>query len=495
MFIFFIGDFIMKPTTNLRHFKNVLRPAGAVPLCLAILFASCATKPDVYKKIDGAVGAADFDTAIAEIEAAEAVPKGKNKPKNAVYGEKNTILQSLDKGILEHYAGRYEASYNDLIEAERKIEDAYTKSVSQDIASYVENDNVKDYAGEDYEDVYVNIFNALNAYRLDNGQALALVNDLTAQGGELQVLADKYSQDASKVKEFLQNSLKVAGTAFSLGTVDWPDSADVTFTNSALARYLAAVFSLADGNKDTARYNLFELQNAYQTPVYAGLKVPAPLAVTGERGSEAGPLLDIPSDKGQLNVLAFAGLSPVKVEKVETIALPFLQNIRLKTASVKIPYLQERPSAISSVSVSVQGGSSFELELLEDLGAVLTDTFKGHLSSVYLKTFTRVLAKYIVADVAAAESVKAAKNKGTPALIADAAGDGIAIAAEKAVEASEAADTRSARYLPAKAYIGALNLDPGAYTITVNYNGGTSSTHKVEIKPGAISLVETVCLK
>jgi hypothetical protein len=485
----------VKPAANARQLKNILKSAGAVPFCLAILFASCATKPDVYKKIDGAVSAADFDRAIAEIEAAEAVPKGKKKPKNAVYGEKNTILLSLDKGMLEHYAGRYEASYNDLIEAERKIEDAYTKSVSQDITSYIANDNVKDYAGEDYEDVYVNIFNSLNAYRLDNGQALALINDLTAQGGELQVLADKYSTDASKAKEFLQNSFKIAGTAFSLGTVDWPDSVDVTFTNSALARYLAAVFSLADGNKDTARYNLFELQNAYQTPVYAGLKVPTPLAVTGERGSEAGPLLDIPSGKGQLNVLAFAGLSPVKVEKTEIIAFPFLQTLSLRTAEIKIPRLQERASAISAVSVSVRGGSSFELEPLEDLGAILKDTFNGHQSSVYQKTYARVLAKYTAADISATKAVQAAKENGTSPGMAEVAGLVIALAAKKGLDATEAADTRSARYLPAKAYIGAVNLAPGVYTITVDYNGGTVSTYTVEIKPGAISLVETVCLK
>jgi hypothetical protein len=430
-------------------------------------------------------------------------------PEYRRHGEVNVLKKVLSrpakvhpsrgwKGILEHYAGRYGESYDDLNEAERKIEEAYTKSLSQDISSYVTNDNVKDYAGEDYEDVYVNIFNALNAYHLNNGQALAFVNDLTAQGGELQVLADKYATDSSKVKEFLEGALKAAGTVFSHGTVEWPASTGITFTNSALARYLAAVFSLADGNRDAARYNLFELQNAYGSAIYQGLPVPSALKVTGERGSEKGALLDIPNGKGQLNVLAFAGLSPVKVEKADTIMLPFLVFLQypdLETAVIKIPHLQERPSAISAVSVSVGGGASFNLELLEDIGAVLTDTFNGHQSSIYLKTFTRVLAKYIVADVAANEAVKAAKGKGMPDPVANASGRGIAATAKKGLDASEAADTRSARYLPAKAYIGAVNLDPGSYTITVNYEGGSSSTHNVEVRPGAISLVEAVCLK
>jgi hypothetical protein len=472
-----------------------LRVAAAFLVTLAA--ASCATKPDVYKKVDEAVGASAYEKALAEIEAAQAVPEGKKKPKNPIYTEKNVILLNLDKGMLEHYAGQYDASYQDLLLAEQNIEDAYTKSISQDVTSYVANDNAKDYAGEDYEDVYVNIFNALNAYHLNNGQALAMINDLTAQGGELQVLADKYAGDGSKVKEFLENALKLAGTAFSLGTVEWPESAQVTFANSALARYLAAVFCLADGNKDMARYNLFELQNAYSTPVYAEAKlsVPPALAVSGERGSETGPLLDIPAGKGQLNILAFAGLSPVKVEKTTTMLFPFLQTLALKSADLKVPELQPRPSAISSVSVSVQGGGSLDLDLLEDIGAALTDTFNGRLSSVYLKTFTRVLAKYIVADVSAQAAMKEATEKGRPAIAVTMAGNAVALAAKKALDATEAADTRSARYLPAKAYIGAVNLDPGTYTVTVNFAGGSSVIKTIDVKAGAISLLEAVCLK
>jgi hypothetical protein len=480
--------------------KTFITGMLAMALVFGMTAVGCATKADVYKKLDSSVGQANFDAAIAEIDAAQAVPAGQKKPKSPIYAENSLILMSLDKGLLEHYGGKYAASYKDLLEAERRIEEAYTKSVSQDIASYVANDNTKDYAGEDYEDIYVNIFNALNAYHLKNGQALALINDLSAAGGELQVLADKYSGDVSKMKQFLEGALKASGTVFSIGTIQWPESAKITFTNSALARYLAAVFCLADGNVVNARDNLFELQNAFSTPAYKGLAVPAAVKVSGGRGDEEGPLLDIlpggkAAGKGQLNVLAFAGLSPVKVEQVDEALLPFLQYPDLKVASVKTPRLQQRPSAIKGVSVSVQGGGTFKLDLLEDMGAVWTDTFKGKQSSVYLKTFTRVLAKYIVADVAANAAVKAARDKGSPEMMALGAGKGVAMAAKKALDASEAADIRSGRYLPSKAYVGAVNLDPGTYTVTINYQGGTSSTQTVEIKRGAISLVEAVCLK
>jgi hypothetical protein len=61
----------------------------------------------------------------------------------------------LDKGLLEHYVGNYRDSSQDLENAERLIQDTFTKSVTAGIASYIANDNTKEYPGEDYEDIYL----------------------------------------------------------------------------------------------------------------------------------------------------------------------------------------------------------------------------------------------------------------------------------------------------------------------------------------------------
>jgi hypothetical protein len=444
------------------------------------LFFSCASSKDLWEPVDSAVGKGDFQTGINDIEKAQ---EG-GKP---LYKEGNQISLYLDKGMLEYYAGDFDASYQDLGECERLIEDAYTKSVTQGVASYFANDNTKDYAGEDYEDIYINIFNALNAYHLNNGQAYALINALVQQGGELQIVAEKYTGDVPKSRQFIETTVKLAGTGFSLGTLKFPETKAVTFSNSAFARYLGAVFALADGNKDMARFQLFELQNAYTLPVYSGIPVPAPLTVTGGRGDERGPLLDIPAGKGQLNVLAFAGLSPVKEAETQQAAFPFLQTPTLMMAELKVPVLKPRPSAIKSITVSVGDGEPLGLELLEDLGAVVTDTFNGHQSSVYLKTFVRTVSKYLAADISAQVAIK--QGQSPLAVMA------IAFGAKKALDATEGADVRAARYLPGKVYIGAINLDPGVYTITVAYSTGDRFTKSAEVKAGRIVLVEAAVLK
>ncbi|GMO23952.1 MAG: hypothetical protein Ta2B_03280 [Termitinemataceae bacterium] len=498
----FVGSYYYK--VDKRSYVTILKKFITLSSIL-IVFTSCATKSEDYKKIDRAVATYSYNEAVSIIVDAQTPAAGKKKPKKPIYRSGNSILMYLDKGLLEHYAGRYENSYKDLIQAERAIEDAYTKSITQNAASFIANDNTKDYAGEDYEDIYVNIFNALNAYHAKNGQALALLNDLTAAGGELVKISQKYDQDDKKAKSALTSIAEGAGTVFTFGTVQWPEQKPITFTNSALARYLSAVFLLADGNKDSARFNMFELQNAYKTPIYknAGLKIPAALVVSGARGDETGPLLDIPKGMGQLNVLAFSGLSPIKKESIDYVAFPFLIPFypallnfpSLASGQLKIPVLVKRTSTITGVSVAVEGGKPFKLDMLEDIGAVVTDTFNGRISSIYVKTYSRVVGKLIVAAISGKAAEEAAIQSGVPDILAQLAGIAVLKSAQATLDSGEAADIRCGRYFPDKAYIGAVNLAPNTYTITINYEGGEKITKQVEIKAGAITLVETTCLK
>ncbi|GHT89631.1 hypothetical protein FACS1894137_19030 [Spirochaetia bacterium] len=382
----------------MKNYRMFLRGVSAIMLTFGMMVTGCATNKNVYQKMDAAVEANSYDAAVQEIVNAQTPPEGKDKPKKPIYKENNQISMYLDKGLLEHYAGNYAASAADLKSAEAAIEDAYTKSVSQDVVSYIANDTTKDYAGEDYE---------------------------------------------------------------------------------------------------------FELQNAYKTPVYSGIKIPAALELTGARGDEKGPLLDIPAGKGQLNVLAFAGLAPYKQEKIDELAFPFLVALYpallayppLASGKLKVPELVERPSGISGVSFTVSGGEKGNLELLEDLGAVITDTFNGHQSSVYLKTYSRVVGKLVVAAVAGKAAEEEARQNGRPEPLALAAGVGVLKAAQAALDATEAADVRSGRYLPGKAYIGAVNLDPGKYEVSITYSNGETLTKSVEVTAGKISLVEAVSLR
>jgi len=97
----------------------------------------------------------------------------------------------------------------------------------------------------------------------------------------------------------------------------------------------------------------------------------------------------------------------------------------------------------------------------------------------------------VVADIA---SMEATRQSG------ELAGVLIAAAARTALEVSESADTRMARYLPDKAYIGGINLDPGTYTVIINYYQGSrlissEVQENVIVRQDRLNLLQSVNLR
>lgn len=440
-----------------------------------IIIFSCATKSDAYKDIDHAVNRNDFEQGIEAIK----VSQESSKP---VYRENNAISLFLDKGLLEHYAGNYSNSSADLQDAERLIEEAFTKSVTADILSYIANDNTKEYPGEDFEDIYLNIFNALNYYNSGNIEgALVEIRKLTWSSGKLDMLNRKYDSGDSKASEGAMVQLKNIGFTSS---PDLPATKPAQFSNSALARYLGALFYQAEGNSDSARIEFSILQEAYAANpnVYSS---PFPKAITDAQ--------NIPGGKARLNFISFTGLAPVKEEEIFRQMFPFFQNAVLRTPQFKLPVLVNRPCRINRVEIAV-GHEKINLELLEDMGAVIRETYNARFSRVFTKTYIRTMLKYAAIDIAAAEARRRAEND----LVAVAA-VASALAAKGVFDATESADIRMSRYFPAKAFIGGINLDPGNYTVTINFYEGTQLIAKeersVNVRANGLNLIEAINLK
>ena len=447
--------------------KTAVKISGA--FFLALLALTCAASAPVYIKIDQAVTIADYNAAV------EAVIRGQ-EGRNAVYSEKNAILLFLDKGLLEHYAGNYADSSNDLQNAERLIEEAYTKSISENFFSYIVNDNIKEYPGEDFEDIYINVFNALNYYNRGNTEgALVEIRKLSMSSGKLDMLSRKYEYTDPNTGASLSDMVKR-----ETGVSELPQKSQVNFSNSALARFLGALFYLGEGNTDAARIEFDQLdaalsnRNIYRTAI--------PQAVEQARS--------VPDGSARLNIISFTGLSPIKQEEQIAHYLPFFRHPVLQFAVFKLPAIKRRPSAINRIE-AVISGCSFDLELLEDIGTVIEETFAARYSNILTKTYIRTLLKYAAADIAAMEALR---RQG------ELAGFMTALTARTAMDLSERADTRMSRYLPDKAYIGGINLDPGVYSLIINYYSGNSIIASAEyrdvtVNQNGLNLLESVNLR
>jgi len=443
---------------------------------LVLLFFSCATHPDNYNDIDIAVYNDNFKKGIEEIRL------GQNQ-KKPLYPEKNSILLYLDKGLLEHYAKNYVNSSQDLQEAERLIQEAFTKSITAGAASYIANDNTKDYPGEDYEDIYVNVINALNYYHDgDLEGAMVEIRKITMTNGKLDQLTTKYEGANGSASQYFASTLSALG----LSVPQLPDLATVSFNNSALARYLSALFYQGQGKDDDARIEFEQVSNAFETnPNVYYNSIPKSVASAQ----------NVPQEKGRLNVIGFSGLSPAKEEFSQTFPVPLFIDT-LQIVQLKLPVLAPRPSAIDRIQVEVNGHGSFDLELLEDMGAVTTETFKARSASIVSKTFIRTLIKYATGSVASA-AVSDKAGGGIGGVLASLA---TALASKAVADASEAADIRMGRYFPDKAYIGGINLDPGTYSGTATYYSGSRVVARdnfkdVNVRANRLNLVETTSLR
>jgi hypothetical protein len=427
-------------------------------LSLLFLLFSCAGSPYAHREIDAGVSAASYDAALSAME--------KSGVRNSVYTNKNAILYYLDRGMIRHYAEYWDDSSLDLEQAERLIEAAFTKSITQEIGSYIANDNAKDYPGEDYEDLYINVFNALNYYHRNDMEG-ALV-EIRRVNEKLRYLSVKYERASEKIMSSNAN----------LNNPEYAVEA-VRFSNSALAQYLGMIFFRGIGNYDSARVNLEELYQAYQL---------APAVYYHNPPSSLEAELSIPQEFARLNVIGFTGLSPVKAE-VNTILplpLPYPNN----WARLALPQMIDRPSAVESIEVILDNGESFRLELLENMSRVVRETFKANYSLIVLKTIARTIAKSVAG--AAVSSAVSREDKDWGFLLG--------VIGKVAADISEQADIRVSRYFPGYAYVGGINLYPGVYTLTVCFYGRSGLIYSerrsnVMVSSGSLNLLEFICLK
>ncbi|MCL1815923.1 MAG: hypothetical protein FWG27_08925 [Treponema sp.] len=423
-----------------------------------VLFISCAST-DPYIPIDNLAHEGNFSGSAETLE----------EKSKTLYREKDRVLYFLDKGMLAHYAGDYEESSALLEQGERAIEENFAVSISQEIGTFILNDRTREYNGEDYEDVYLNVFNALNYYhRGDMDEALV---EIRRMNNKLRDLSAKYGVMMTNMQRAaLENDTAIPAN---------PDT-PVKFSNSALARYLGMLFYRGSGMMDSARIDQNQLRVA-MADAPSIYKNPVPSSVRDE--------LVVPAGMARLNIISFTGHSPIKTEEVIRI---YLVNSWIKIA---LPVMTPRPSRITSIEVALDSGESFALELLEDISAVVTATFAQRKNVIYTKAVLRASVKGIAAEVfhAAADSAEEDKEKGLFRLLG--------FFSQILAEASEQADLRIARYFPGKAYVGGINLAPGTYSFTITYYGGNRRLiaqrryENVRVSRNTLNLTEDICLK
>jgi len=263
-----------------------------IPLLFSLLaLSSCGSVQEMY------ISAADEYVAQGEFAQAGDYITGRERQ---YITNKNEISFYLDRGLVAHYSGNYMQSNSGLKEAERLMEKAFTGDISDQVAAFARGDVKRaQYGGEDYENIYINMFKALNYYHMGNMESARV--EVRRSNRKLRYITGEYAAQAESWKAALENFAGIPR--------------ELNFSNSALARYLSALIWRSGGYWDDARIDAQEAVNAFaEYPDVYNFPLP-PFLVHGPDGRCAET--NIPGGMARLNLLAFTGLSPLKVRPVD----------------------------------------------------------------------------------------------------------------------------------------------------------------------------------
>jgi len=464
----------------------VNRRTSAILFASLFLLSGCSslrTSKSHYAGTDTMLARADYSAAISRVDAA----------RNKGYTAKDRALFYLDMGMLHHWNGDYEKSNEYLEQAERTIEENFTKSVTRAAASLVLNDNTLAYAGEDYEDIYLNAFKALNYIAL--GQHDHAFVEVRRINNKLVLLESKYERMAQKLSE-----AEEAQMAFRPGKSH--------FQESALGRYLSLLLYRNDYKWDDVRIDLEKISRGWQLqPAVFPFSIPD---FSAEQQRRVAP-------KARLNIIAFSGQAPDKtassfyIHTEENLIIlagtseNYLGKQRLSGLDAiawpnvepgyhfkfQLPSMHRRVSRVGYIDVSVAGGETMHLQRLESLENAALETFSIKKPILYLKTLTRAVVKGLAAEQA--------KKKMTGDM-----GEGgaflIRILTDLFTDQTENADLRVSRFFPAEASIRELHLEEGVYDIQIKYYGydgdllHSDERRGVRLEAGRLNVIESAYL-
>jgi hypothetical protein len=387
------------------------------------------------------------------------------------YSNHDDVLQMLDLGLLAHYSDFPESSINYLNRAESLIEENFSKSITQNISSYILNDNVIDYAGEEYEDIYVNLFKCLTFISQENYESAFV--EIRRFNNKLKSLSVKYQEQISKIKKESQMQDD------SLNSENYK----VQFYDSVFARYLSMLLYLYEGDVDSAKIDYNYLVSAFDTQkkLY-NFSFPKQIEEN----------FYTTKNDARLNVVAFSGMAPRRKEESISniyygykIALPVMYEINSEVDSIKLVAINQDTKTVYQK----------DFEKIESISNIAVDTFKQKQSLIYTKSLARSLMKSVTTDIFK-EISEEAENSDTAALF-----ELLHFTSLIANQITEVADIRTSKYFPSSVFISGIDLPVGNYDIIVTYfsSDETEVSRKVfndyDVSKDKLNLLEAVCLK
>ena len=418
-------------------------------LLLVLLCLSLGCSPYSMKEVQIAFERGDFDAALTELDA-----DGKGEAK---------LPYLFERGLITHYGDQFHESNRTFEVAEITADDLYTKSVSREAVSLVTSDNLRSYAGTQYERLLIHYYRAFNYVYLD------MPDDALVECRKASRLLQFYA-DSDESYEFVGAAFTAYLSAILYEWAgDWNDAfIAYRWAERAYKQYEAALgipFPQDVGESLVRLARRLGFQEEFERYV----------AIYGEP-SESAP------DSGELILLYETGFVPPKIE--ENIVFPILKtdpivqadadrdekrvreygrtlisrrNRRYKEVEIEyllrvaIPAYRSNRPRIVGIDADTAAGRASGI-LVEDIEAAAIKTFESELPTIMLRTVVRGVLKYLGFRRANQEGETLGKFVNLLNVV------------------TESADTRSWQTLPNQIFLVRLRLPAGQHNINLSFS-------------------------
>lgn len=397
--------------------------------CLALIIASvagCSSARTKDREADRLFASGQY------YEASEHLKKGLVKEGE---GGRDRLLYLLDLGLALHAAGKYDESSKIFLEADRLAEIKDYTSLAAETATAFVSENLKPYKAEDFENVLISVYLAL---------------DYTALG-----MSEDALVEARRVNRKLYLMVSEGKRKYK---------------QNAFAHYLSGILHESIGEADNAYIDYKRVHGLM--PAYPGLgrdlwRLATQLHIREdqERWKKEFALDDaaleqakksLPKAKnGELIVLFQNGISPIKQPNPDWHVLP---------------KFYPRANPVTRAEVKADGASLGETAVLEDIEATAIQNLDEKYGALVAKKIAGLVGKEVVATVV--------ENQTKSPLIG--------LLTRVALQVADQADLRSWNLLPKDLQAARFALPPGEHEIEVTpvESKGDALKRNVRIEPG-----------
>ncbi len=424
--------------------KTIKRFFTAALACLPFFFNISCASVRMGSRISGSLSAGDYAGARALLD------KGP-----AAYGGGNKLLYFLDRGYVLHVAGDYRGSIDAFEQAKKEYDALYTLSLSREAATWLVNDYLAPYRGEDFERVLVNVFQALNYCML--GEFPDALVESRQVDEQLRLINSRYNEGE-------KNVYKEDAFARLLSGMLYETEKNGRGDNDAYIAYAKAVRAYEEDYKTDygTGVPLLLKQNFLAAAQWMGSReaMEAGIKFKGE------DFISLPekAKKAEVVLINYNGRAPYKRETAFPVPLPDGYVV-----SLAFPSYESRPGRVKASSLRARSVSGLvyaaESEPVEDIRAIAGQNLDNRR--------VRVIAKMLISSAGKYALEKAAERR-----IEETRGDntalGFRILSSLYNVFSNRADLRCWQTLPAEIRAARLLLEPGVYDISVETSDGAA---------------------